>query len=111
MSSIEHFGGIEGAAATIRDMGRVLKRGGILAIATEYVLAGPAHPETFQPAEIAALIDQPGLELVEPIDVQVYRRYPATPVDLYRDPYQTPHMVVRFNDTVFTSVMVFLRKI
>ncbi len=111
LSSIEHFGGVEGAAATIRDMGRVLKPGGILALATEYVLDGPPHPETFQPAEIAALIDQPGLELVEPIDVQVYRRYPATAVDLYRDPYQTPHMVVRFNDTVFTSVMIFLRKI
>jgi len=111
LSSIEHFGGVDGAAATIRDMGRVLKPGGILAIATEYVLAGPPHPETFQPAEIAALIDHPGLELVEPIDDRVYRRYPATPVDLYRDPYQTPHMVVRFNDTVFTTVMIFLRKL
>jgi hypothetical protein len=91
-------------------MGRVLRPGGILALATEYVLEGPPHEETFQPDEFARLIDQPGLQLVEPVDLDVYRRYQATPVDLYKDPYQTPHMLVRFNDTVFTTVMVFLRK-
>jgi SAM-dependent methyltransferase len=110
LSSIEHFGGIEGAAATIREMGRVLKPGGILALATEYVLAGPPHDETFQPAEFMGLIDQPGLELVEPIDTRVYSRYEYTPIDLYKNPYQSPHMAVRFNDTVFTTVMVFLRR-
>jgi SAM-dependent methyltransferase len=110
LSSIEHFGGMDGALATLREMGRVLKPGGILALATEYVLEGPPHEETFQPDEFARLIDQPGLQLVEPVDLDVYRRYQATPVDLYKDPYQTPHMLVRFNDTVFTTVMVFLRK-
>lgn len=110
LSSIEHFGGLEGAAATVREMGRVLRPGGILALATEYVLAGPPHEETFQPDDIARLIDQPGLELVQPIDDRVYRRYEFAAIDLYRNPYQTPHMVVRFDDTVFTTVMVFLRK-
>jgi hypothetical protein len=91
-------------------MARVLKPGGVLAIATEYVIAGPPHEETFQPSEIAALLQQSGLELVEPIDDRVYRRYDAEPVDLKRDPYQSPHMTVRLDDTVFTSVMAFLRK-
>ena len=75
-----------------------------------HLLHGPPHEETFQPHEIARLIDQPGLELVEPIDTGVYRRYAMTPVDLYGAPFQTPHMVVRFNESVFTTVMVFLRK-
>jgi SAM-dependent methyltransferase len=110
LSSIEHFGGLDGATATVREMGRVLKPGGILVLATEYVLSGPAHEETFQPGEVATLIRHPGLELVEPIDEQVYRRYRAVPVDLHRNPYETPHMLVRFGETVFTSVMVFLRK-
>jgi SAM-dependent methyltransferase len=111
LSSVEHFGGLSGAIATIREMGRVLKPGGVLTLATEYVLHGPPHQETFQSRELAELIDQPGLRLVEPIDENVYRRYEYAAVDLYRNPYQTPHMVVRFNDTVFTTVMVFLRKL
>ena len=111
LSSIEHFGGMAGAQATIREMARVLRPGGLLALATEYVLAGPPHEETFQPHEFMTLIDQPGLELVEPVDTAVYRRYDYRPIDLYKNPYQTPHMVVRFNETVFTTVMVFLRKL
>jgi SAM-dependent methyltransferase len=111
LSSIEHFGGMPGAIATIREMGRVLKPGGVLTLATEYVLHGPPHEETFQPRELAELIEQPGLRLVQPIDEHVYRRYEYTAIDLYKNPYQTPHMVVRFNDTVFTTVMVFLRKL
>jgi SAM-dependent methyltransferase len=111
LSSIEHFGGMSGATATIREMGRVLKPGGVLAVATEYVLHGPPHEETFQPRELAELIEQPGLRLVEPIDENVYRRYEYAAIDLYKNPYQTPHMVVRFNDTVFTTVIVFLQKL
>lgn len=111
LSSIEHFGGMAGAVVTIREMARVLKPGGVLALATEYILEGPRHPETFQPHEIGDLIAQPGLELVQPIDESVYRRYTYTPIDLYKDPFQTPHLVVRFNDTVFTTVMVFLRRV
>ena len=111
LSSIEHFGSFEASAEAVREMGRVLKPGGILALATEFVLSGPAHDETFQPAEFAALIDQPGLRLVQPMDVDVYRRYAYTAIDLYRNPYQAPHMVVRFNDTVFTTGMVFLERV
>jgi SAM-dependent methyltransferase len=111
LSSIEHFGGMAGALETIHEMTRVLRPGGILAVATEYVIDGPPHDETFQPREIRELAQQPGLELVQPIDESVYRRYTFTPVDLYRNPYQTPHMVVRFDDTVFTTVMFFMRRV
>ncbi len=73
-------------------MGRVLRPGGIVALATEYVLAGPPHDETFQPAEFMQLIDQPGLELVEPIDTGVYRRYAFTAGrSLWRSLRNAPH--------------------
>jgi SAM-dependent methyltransferase len=110
LSSIEHFGGLDGAIAATREMARVLRAGGVLALATEYVLAGPAHDETFQPAEIDALVKASGLTLVEPIDTRVYQRYSYAPIDLHATPYQTPHMVVRFGATVFTTVMMFFRK-
>ena len=111
LSSIEHFGGMDGAAATIREMGRVLKPGGILALATEYVLGGPPHEETFLPTG-----DRQPRRSTRPRAGAADRRsasterYEYVAIDLYRNPYQTPHMVVRFNDTVFTTVMVFLRK-
>jgi len=110
LSSIEHFGGIAGARDTLDEMARLLRPGGHLALATEYVLAGPPHEETFQPDEFSALLDRPDLRLVQPVDTRVYDRYEYAAVDLYANPHQTPHMVVRFNDTVFTSVMVFLEK-
>jgi len=55
LSSIEHFGGLEGAGQTMKEMARVIKPGGILALATEYVIAGPPHEETFQPLAWSAL--------------------------------------------------------
>ena len=110
LSSIEHFGGLTGAQAAVDEMVRVLKPGGILVLATEYMLAGTPHEEVFQPAEVHALISRPGLRLVQPIDEQVYRRYEYPVVDLYRNRFQAPHMVVRMGETVFTTVMMFLEK-
>jgi SAM-dependent methyltransferase len=110
LSSIEHFGGLEGAEQTMREMARVIKPGGVLALATEYIVSGPQREETFRAEDIYRLIDASGLELVEPIDEQVYKRYATRPVRLQDDPYQSPHMLVQLDDTVFTSVMMFLRK-
>jgi SAM-dependent methyltransferase len=110
LSSIEHFGGFDGAARTMREMARVLKPGGVLAVATEYVLNGPPHEETFQPEDIHGLIRESGLRLVEPIDERVYERYQMTPVRIQLTPFLSPHMVVQLDDTVFTSVFLFLRK-
>jgi hypothetical protein len=83
----------------------------MLVLATEYMLAGAPHEEVFQPAEIHALVSHPRLRLVQPIDEHVYRRYEYAAVDLYKNRFQTPHMVVRMGETVFTTVMVFLEKV
>jgi SAM-dependent methyltransferase len=108
LSSIEHFGGLDGARRAIDEMVRVLRPGGVLALATEYCLTPARHHEAFQPHEVRALIDHPSLRLVQPIDERVYERYEAQPVDLRRNRFQTPHMVVRDGEAVFTSVMAFL---
>jgi SAM-dependent methyltransferase len=110
LSSIEHFGGVDGARAAVVEMGRVVRPGGLVAVATEYAVSGPPRDEVFSPGEIDRIFDVPGLELVEPFDDRVWRRYDATPVDLGANPFETPHMLVRIEDTVFTSVLVFLRK-
>ncbi len=110
LSSIEHFGGLDGARAAVDEMSRVLKPGGLMVVATEYILSGPAYHEGFFPDQIRELFDRPGLELVQPIDARVYERYAFTPVDLQKNRHQTPHMVISDNGSVITSVMVFLRK-
>jgi SAM-dependent methyltransferase len=110
LSSIEHFGGLDGAAQTMKEMARVIKPGGILAIATEYIVSGPPYEETFRAEDIHQLVRASGLELVEPIDERVYARYPMRPVRLKLTPYLSPHMLVQEDDTVFTSVMLFLKK-
>jgi SAM-dependent methyltransferase len=111
LSSIEHFGGFAGAREAVEEMIRVLSPGGMLVLATEYALSQPSPgAEVFTPAEIHAMVDHPDVKLVSPIDEHIWRRYEAAPVDLRVNPYQTPHLVVRDGDTVFTSVMMFLEK-
>lgn len=110
LSSIEHFGGLEGAAQAVDEMARVVKPGGMIVVATEYLIDGPQAEDAFPAADIHRLASRPGLELVEPIDEQVWKRYEGAPVDLRRNRHQTPHMVVKIDDTIFTSVMLFLRR-
>lgn len=110
LSSIEHFGGVEGARAAVVEMGRVVSPGGLVVVATEQVVSGPPRDEVFSRDEIGRIFDVPGLTPVEPVDDDVWRRYETTPVDLVANPFETPHMLVRIEDTVFTSVLVFLRK-
>jgi len=74
-------------------MARVLKPGGILALATEYCLSGPPHHEAFQPAQVLALLDDPSLELVQPIDLAVWDRY-AYVRSICASIPPDPHMVV-----------------
>lgn len=111
LSSIEHFGGFEGGRDAIDEMARVVKPGGLVVVATEYLIGGPRTDETFPPDEIRALAERPGLKLLEPIDEHVYERYQVEAVDLRTNPYQTPQMLVRNGETVFTSVMLFLEKL
>jgi SAM-dependent methyltransferase len=110
LSSVEHFGGLDGAREAVAEMARVVRPGGLLVLSTEYCLSGPPHHEAFQPAQVHALLDHPDLALVEPIDERVWQRYAHVPIDLRVSPYQTPHMVVTDLGSVFTTVMAFLRR-
>ena len=45
-----------------------------------------------------------------PIDDRVWDRYEMEPVDLRGDRFQTPHMLLKHDASIFTSVFVFLEK-
>ena len=110
LSSIEHFGGVSGASEAVREMARVLKPGGLLALATEWCLDGPGAEDVFTPDEVRQVVAVAGLRLVEPIDDRVWSRYRTEVVDVRATPLKTPHMLLRQGDTVFTSVMMFLER-
>ena len=110
LSSIEHFGGVAGARRAVGEMARVVKPGGVVAIATDWRVDGPPAEEVFTPEEVRQILDIPGLRLVQPIDDRVWSRYEIEVVDVRKTPLKTPHMLLRQDETVFTSVMVFLEK-
>ena len=113
LSSIEHFGGHHRAAEGIREMARVLKPGGICCLATEYVMRGPQHNEYFNASDldhwvIGASAD---LRLVGPFDrSEPPQQYFDDPVPLPENPYHHPHVVLRRDDVLFTSVVLFFEK-
>lgn len=115
LSSIEHFGGHEAAAQSMREMARVIKPGGIVAIVTEMLMLEEyVHPEFFTRKNLDRYIvnGSPDLELVSPIN------YEALPCEYLVDSILFPaggdrlrrHVVLNNGEFRWTSVIVFLRK-
>ncbi len=115
LSSIEHFGSHERASDAMRELARVVRPGGIVAVATEYLLlAEQTHPEYFNRPDLEKHVinASPDLELTEPID------WSLPPKEFLIDSIVFPHGIERtrrhvvLNDgsVQWTSVMFFLRK-
>lgn len=122
--SIEHFGDFEDIAAGACELGRVLKPGGILTLATELLLDGPpgsiGWPGVVLFSEESLrreIVEASGLELVDDLDLTVSPRTLATvrpllamieDVEHGRETY--PHVVLSHDGQLFTSVHLTLRK-
>jgi len=116
LSSIEHFGSHERAAEAVREMARVVKPGGIVVIATEFLLLEEqTHPEYFNRAEIETYVvnASPSLELVEPVD------WTLPPTDYLIDSIVAftkvdrirRHVVLNDGDNQWTSILCFFRRV
>jgi SAM-dependent methyltransferase len=115
LSSIEHFGGHEAAAMSMREMARVTKPGGIVALATEYLLlAEYSHPEYFNRQDLDASIIRASsaLELVSEVD------WSTLPTEYLIDSIPFPggverrrrHVVLNDGSLQWTSICLFFRK-
>ena len=122
-SSIEHFGGDRhvGAMRSVKEMERVLKKGGIAAIATEYVINGKDHNEFFNKQSLYAdLVDHLQMKLIEPLNLELNPRTLDNVLDFYsavhwadRDlDYKNnhPHIVIRSRNLLHTSIMLVFKK-
>ena len=115
LSSIEHFGSREIQSKALREMRRVVRPGGILCISTELILNNASHDEYFTYPQLKkTFLDAPGLELVGgDLDLRIAEslvRYP-TMMDHTRFPSVAPHVTLFSNGVLFTSVMMFLRRV
>jgi hypothetical protein len=123
LSSIEHFGGPEGAVASLEEQRRVTKMGGVVMFTTEVLVDGSeplvdANLTLFSPEQLTALCeDMRGLDLVEPIDFSLSERTRAKVKPLQEAEDEAargftdyPHVIVDHRGHQYTSVSVFLRR-
>jgi SAM-dependent methyltransferase len=124
-SSIEHFGGHEEAAKSIKEMERVLKHRGFLALATEFVIDQDIisgfkseHPYFFNlEALYKYLIASHNLKLVQNINfslsayyIKIYIKLPEESQSPHMSMHRKPHIVLCQGNVLFTSIFLFFRK-
>lgn len=116
LSSIEHFGGHEAAARAIREMGRILRPGGIAAVATEYLLLPElTHPEFFNRADVEAHLigASPDLTLVDGMSWDLPpQEYLIDQLIITTEAVHRRRRAVVVTDGFYqwTSIMLFLQK-
>lgn len=114
LSSIEHFGSRENTKQAVIEMHRVLKVGGVACIATELILNDATHHEYFTLDELyETVINVDGFELVGgDLDLRISRSLFENPIDLVieKNLNISPHITLKQDDVVWTSVILFLQK-
>ena len=123
LSSIEHFGGHKAARESVREMARVTRAGGIVVIATEFIISagglfgsGDEHPDyfTLKNFEEYVLHASPQLQPIQPMSYRlpdpVYIRdaIKVTTDDVHR---MRHHIILDDGTFRWTSVIVFFRKL
>jgi SAM-dependent methyltransferase len=115
MSSIEHFGGHQAAATAMQEMARVTKPGGIVAVATEYLLLPEyTHDEFFNQGNVQRYLIEsvPELELMS--DIKWDTLTPEYLIDSIVVPQGVDrlrrHVVLNDGMVQWTSIMLFFRR-
>ncbi len=114
-SSIEHFGSENNIRKSIDEMYRVLKPGGLCVITTELKLNRLAKdiPNTklFSMDELLGLFRDSGFILEgDDVDVKLEDHYLINWVKLPQEVFKSPHVILRFFRSIFTSVALVFRK-
>jgi SAM-dependent methyltransferase len=124
-SSIEHFGEFPDVRRSVEEMFRVLRPGGVLALATEFRLEGdgigyPGLLRFDEPELRALLLDGLWWDPASPLELELSEETRATAVEMSeaiadqrsgrRGWSRYPHVVLRHEEFLWTSVHVALVK-
>lgn len=115
LSSIEHFGPREVQRASLDEMVRVVRPGGIVCIITELILSEGEHPEYFRWEELQKMfLARPDLRLVGGApDLRISESVLRYPTDLDHSRFidRSPHIALRRGPLMWTSFSMFLERI
>ena len=111
LSAIEHFGRSRDILSALREIHRVLKAGGTAALTTEIRLNRLAGlHQSFTLPRLLKLCRKAGFSEIEPARLNGEEEFLHNPITLPMETRRSPHLVLRFLNTVFTSFSLFLRK-
>lgn len=111
LSALEHFGRKADKRRALKEMNRVLKPGGVAALTTELILNRLGwRRDYFKIGDLCELIEEAGFALSGPLDLAIEKEFAFPPIAFPHEVYRTPHIVVRFLHTIYTSLSVFLIK-
>jgi SAM-dependent methyltransferase len=116
--SIEHVGGWKDIAQAAKEIGRVLKPGGVASLSTEWKLAGDGwgwgNVRLFDEESILRYIIEPsGLELIDPLDTEFdgdINHYVVLSDIVLKGASSQGYGLLKEHDFLFTSVHLALRK-
>ncbi len=111
LSSLEHFGRRADKLRALKEMNRVLKPGGVAALTTELIVNRLGwRRDYFKIGDLVELIRDAGFALSGPLDLGIEEEFAFPPIAFPHEVYRTPHVVLRFFHTIFTSLSLFLLK-
>ncbi len=113
-SSIEHFGSEEEILRSLKEMYRVLKPGGAAFLTTELRLnklgRSIKNIKIFPFQNLLALFKKAGFAVEEEFDLRIEREYLNDWIKLPDDVFKRPHVILRYFNTILTSVHAVLCK-
>lgn len=123
-SSLEHFGTLEEVSQAMREMARVVKPGGIIAITTEFSINGKCgcfngNTWIFDLPTLQKYVIAPtGCELLDELDLTVTEETRATQISLgevmalaaAKKTVPAPHIVMEYLGFVFLPISLVMRK-
>jgi len=113
-SSIEHFGSEREILTSLKEMYRVLKPGGAAFLTTELKLnklgSSIKNNKVFPFQVLLMLFREAGLSINSDFDLRVEKEYLDDWIKLPDEVFKRPHVILRYFNTVLTSIHAVLQK-